>query len=206
MLRVIFLCFFILVYNLAEAQSRRERRVDWVAPEYKWGIGLRLGSPLGISLKRYTWNNKAFELNFGRPLFWFYDREELFQHRFYDKDYAYRTTTAPLSLQLRMMKFKPWSEDQENLRFYYGGGIQARRFVFRYYDHFLLEHGRHTYFGLGPEVIGGIEYKVGKYPVVLFMDAGIYMEIVDRPFSFEPTLGLGMRYLWGFWYEREAKK
>ncbi|WMJ72487.1 hypothetical protein RCC89_04830 [Cytophagaceae bacterium ABcell3] len=201
--KIVFLLLLFPVLS-AEAQRRYEVPQDWDAPEYKWAGGGRMGNPLGISLKRYTWNQRAYEVIAGIPLFWFYNNEELFRYRFIDKEYRYHRHRAPISLQARLLQHKNFSKDNEHLTFYYGAGVQARRVEFEYYDTFMDRPGEKTYLGIGPEFIVGIEYTPKNIPINVYADINLYTEIVDRPFTFEPQFAAGFRYTWGYWYKRNS--
>jgi uncharacterized protein YraI len=181
---------------------------------YKWGIGLRLGEPTGISAKKYNANNTAWEFNLGRASRWghHYDGDDFYKYsRYDDRDryryygYDYRFTTA---LQVHYLWSKPIN-GLDGLNFYYGGGIQARftPITYRYYyneggwrgddwwkyDHYYRED-RVTDIDLGLDGVLGLEYMMKDIPLSFFLDVNLFVEIVDAPFVIYPQGGAGVRY------------
>ncbi|HZF99504.1 MAG TPA: hypothetical protein VEY71_00805 [Chitinophagales bacterium] len=180
-----------------------------------WGIGLRLGDPSGLTVKRY-FGMQALELNVGRTHMW--NRRGWYDNRFdnwYDgKDYNYSEfryvgykASAPISVQLHMLFHNKignkGSEDLSGMQWYYGVGGQVRtqRYYYDYQYKMDGNNGWHdgrgeyvTDLDLGVDGVLGLEYKFKKAPVALFTDATLFMEVADDPFVFWMQGGLGVRY------------
>ncbi|MDO1447988.1 SH3 domain-containing protein [Rhodocytophaga aerolata] len=174
---------------------------------YKWGIGLRLGEPLGVSVKKYNSNNTAWEVNLGRASRWghHYNGDDFYKHDKYDnrdmyKYYGYYPgfTTA---LQVRYLWSKPIS-GADGLSFYYGGGIQTRftpvRYRYMYYYNndrdWEYREDRVTDIDLGLDGVLGLEYMMKDIPLSFFLDVNLFVEIIDAPFVIYPQGGAGIRY------------
>ncbi|CAA9264965.1 MAG: hypothetical protein AVDCRST_MAG56-2884 [uncultured Cytophagales bacterium] len=178
---------------------------------YKWGIGLRLGEPSGLTVKRYLSSGNALEVNLGRSSRWGYeyDADDFYRHsRFSDRDnyhfHAYEGG-ASTALQVRYLWQKPIRSAQ-GLDWYVGLGGQARFTTATYYYYYnegnwdndwwrwnLVEE-RRTDVDLGLDGIIGLEYTLPNTPISLFGDVNIFMEIVDRPFAMFGQGGIGARY------------
>ncbi|MFL5727866.1 MAG: hypothetical protein ACJ75J_00145, partial [Cytophagaceae bacterium] len=112
------------------AQSNTNR-----SSSYNWGVGIKLGNPNGISVKKYV-GNKAFELIVGRPYYWGYNYNYTFAHdgRFKDKGFYYSNHEGfsnPLSIQFRYLVHNNFS-DIQGLKWYYGLGAQLRTVSYYY--------------------------------------------------------------------------
>ncbi|WMJ72169.1 hypothetical protein RCC89_03160 [Cytophagaceae bacterium ABcell3] len=177
-----------------------------------WGLGLRAGDPTGITAKRYMGNN-ALEINFGRTNM-FYGRgwyDSRFRDWYRDQDYHYlyrdieyrgHRGTAPISLQVHYL-FHHDFLDVPGLRWYYGVGGQFRfqsfRYNYRYRYHnsnqwHYVDGRRVTNIDLGVDGVLGMEYTFADFPVSVFLDGNLFMELFDNPFLFHMQVGLGGRY------------
>jgi hypothetical protein len=181
-----------------------------VQGQNNWGLGIRLGDPSGITLKKYSANN-AFELSVGRTHWWYGPR--WYDRRFYDwyedqkfgyKDFQYvgYRASVPVGVQLHYL-FRKGLNDAPGLEWYYGFGGQLRYQTFRYDyrykwdgspDWIYADGGRVTDLDLGADGVIGLEYRFKDAPISIFADATLFMEIVDNPFLFWLQGGLGARY------------
>ncbi len=179
---------------------------------YKWGVGLRLGEPSGLTVKRYLSGGNALEVNLGRSSRWgyAYDAEDFYRHsRFSDRDYyrfADYKSGASTALQVRYLWQKP-IQSAQGLDWYVGLGGQAR-FTTAYYYYYYNDGGwnddewrwwnyveeRRTDVDLGLDGIVGLEYTLPRAPISLFVDVNLFMEIVDRPLLMFGQGGVGVRY------------
>lgn len=177
---------------------------------YNWGIGVKLGDPYGVSIKKYT-GNKAWEFIIGRSGYYWGDRNDYGKHYFDHKgkyknnknytflrayDYGY-----PLSIQLRHIFFHKDIEGVDGLKWYVGAGAQFRfssyYIRYEYWDyngHYHLEDDKVTDIGLGVDGVIGLEYTFEDLPLSIGLDANLYLEIVDRPFYPLGQGGLSIRY------------
>ncbi len=179
---------------------------------YNWGIGLRLGEPSGLTVKRYFPGGNALEANIGRSSRWGYeyDAEDFYRHnRYSDRDYyrfAGYESGASTALQVRYLWQKP-IRSAEGLAWYVGLGGQAR-FTTVKYTYFYNDgrwdndewrwwdyvEERRTDMDLGLDGIVGLEYTLPRAPISLFADVNVFMEIVDRPLLMFGQGGIGARY------------
>lgn len=175
-----------------------------------WGIGFRLGDPSGLTVKHY-WSNKAFEVSVGRTHFFTGDRFYRKEYdRWYDRrdfnydkhEYLAYGTSAPIAVQLHYLVQKPISK-AEGLSWYYGFGAQLRmesyRFSYRYKlrndnDWIYVYDEQVNSFDVGADGVLGLEYTFPKAPVSIFLDATLFMEVVDDPFYFSFQGGTGVRF------------
>ena len=177
------------------------------AQEYQWGIGLRFGDPLGITVKKYLSDKNALELNFGStPLKWF--EEDLFnicgrgrEPQWDDYNCLSRTHSAPIALEVNYL-FHNDIKELDGLTWYFGFGGQFRFVSFSYQYQYKPFDGSNwvsdkittTEFDIGGNGVIGLEYIFKDYPVSVFVDFILFMEIVDNPFFFIPQGGIGARY------------
>lgn len=170
--------------------------------EYTWGVGLRLGDPAGITVKKYNGGN-AWEFNLGKSSRWGYNYGNSFYRysKYDDKDnyrYAGYYVGFSTALQVHYLWQKPINGAQ-GLSFYYGGGAQIRftPVTYRYYyseDWWSIREDRVTNIDLGLDGTLGLEYTFSNAPVSMFLDATLFMEVVDAPFLFSGQGGIGVRY------------
>ena len=174
------------------------------AQQKNWGIGLRLGDPLGLTVKKYLANRRALEFNFGstfgynyRNAFYRYDR---FDDDFYDYD-KHRIRSA-VGLQGRYLFHKNIS-GVSGLEWYYGFGGQFRFFTvdyqYRYYrglgkKNWDMRNDRVTTTDFGLDGIIGLEYTFKDAPISVFADLNLFMELLDDPFLPFLQGGVGGRY------------
>src|SRR5687767_6957729 len=108
------------------------------AQDKNFGVGVKLGDPLGLSLKKYN-GNKAFELIIGRSYYYggdnyynyYYKNNNKFNNGYYYGGYDKRST--PIAIQLHYLIHKDISS-LDGLQWYFGFGAQFRyaRFTYRY--------------------------------------------------------------------------
>ena len=59
--------FFIFMFGVCSAPTFAQKKGAPAGGSPKsWGIGIRLGDPTGITIKKYFGTNKAIEFNVGR--------------------------------------------------------------------------------------------------------------------------------------------
>ena len=175
-----------------------------------WGVGLRLGDPSGITIKKYS-GNHAFELSVGRSHLWYgrgwYDKRFngwYEKQKFGYKDFHYigYWSSVPIGIQVHYLVQKGL-KNAEGLDWYYGIGGQLRYQTFRYDyrykldgnpDWFYDKGSRVTDIDVGIDGVIGLEYKFRNAPFSMFADATLFMEVVDSPFAFWLQGGVGVRY------------
>lgn len=181
---------------------------------YDWGFGVRIGDPTGLSLKKY-WAGSALEFNVGRTaILSFYDYERAFHRRYDDGfrnyDYLDYRVRSAISIQLHYLIHNPLRlERTTGLSWYYGAGGQLAflSLVYAYRYRLYYGPGFNDYYwvytdgdpvretDIGMDGVIGLEYKFVRAPIVLFIDATLFMELVHDPFVLRGLVGLGGRYL-----------
>jgi hypothetical protein len=176
-----------------------------------WGVGLRLGEPAGLTVKKYLSGNHALEVSLGRAARWGYHYNEDDFYKLDDfrdrENYHYAGFKGGFStaLQVHYLWQKPVA-GAKGLEWYLGAGAQARFTPYRYYYyyndgsrdndwrrwHYVEE--RRTDVDLGIDGVIGLEYTLPSAPLSLFADVNLFLEIVDAPFFAAGQGGAGIRY------------
>lgn len=178
-----------------------------------WAVGIRLGDPSGITVKKYT-GNRAIELSAGRTRIWYgnswYDKR--FDDWYKDKKFGYEDfdylgfnkPSVPIGLQLHYLFNKNIAKigdaNTDGLHWYYGFGGQLRfqtyTFDYRYKLNKTWFYSTETVtdFDIGADGVVGLEYRFKDVPVSLFTDVTLFMEVFDNPFLFWFQGGIGGRY------------
>lgn len=178
-----------------------------------WGIGIRLGDPSGITIKKHIENN-AFELSIGRTHTFsnkgFYDNKFKDWHpdiNYTDIQYVGYNASTPLSFQLHYLIQKPINKVEDinttGLFWYFGFGAQVRFQTYTFDYRYRLDGNNIWYretgekvtdYDVGPDGVIGMEYTFKETPISLFLDLTLFMEIVNDPFKFWFQGGVGVRY------------
>jgi len=179
------------------------------------GLGVRLGDPSGLSLKKY-FGDKAFEISFGRTYmfndrYWyvhhFNDWYEEHKFDYNEIQYIGYKASVPLGIQMHYLFQKGFNkiedEDLAGLKWYFGFGGQLRfqnySYDFRYKlkgdpDWHYDENHQVREFDFGGDGVIGLEYTFKNAPISIFADVVLFMEIIDNPFLFYGQGGIGCRY------------
>ncbi len=175
-----------------------------------WGLGIRLGDPSGISVKKYN-KSHAWEFSLGRTHL--FSNKRYYNDRYYNwyngqnfgyKEHEFITyrSTVPIGLQIHYLIQKPLS-DAGGLDWYFGFGGQLRTQRIEYDYRYKLENGPDwvyvnnevvTEMDLGVDGVIGLEYLFPEAPIAIFLDATLFMELVNDPFVFNAQAGVGVRY------------
>jgi len=187
-----------------------------VAQKGKWGAGLRLGDPTGVSIKKYG-GKTNLEFNIGRTYYLYkYGYKYGYESGFYkygkfdDKNiYVYNrydALAAPIAVQLHFMKQKA-IKDVKGLDWYIGVGPQFRDQRVRYF-YSVKEYygpGKDDYrwrntdevvnrIDFGVDGVIGMEYNFDDVPLSIAADATLFMELFDAPFLPWGQAGVAIRY------------
>lgn len=196
-MKLLLTAIMILIFTVVQAQDM--------------GIGLRLGDPSGITFKKYFNEKNALEINLGRTRFG--NGNGYYQSRYNDwygnKNFNYTdfqylgySSNTPITIQVRYLFHKDFP-DVPGLKWYYGAGgqiaSQTYTFDYRYKipgdNSWRLATGENvTDIDLGVDAILGLEYTFEDIPVSVFLDANLFVEIIDNPFLLWGQGGLGARY------------
>lgn len=201
--------FIALTINILTLSSNNANAQKGGVPT-GWSIGLRLGDPLGLTLKKHFGGNKAFEFNLGRTNVYgfgrvpnsgyYYDRYN--KKHFNDGDWdrfgykGYYPKFDAFAFQFHYIIHKD-IKPVAGLRWYFGFGpqVQIVRFGYTYYDVLGRPIDESELFvNLGLDGTGGIEYSFKGVPLTVFADITLYMELFREPFRFKPQGGIGARY------------
>ena len=183
----------------AQKNSDTEKRISPGTPT-GFGLGLRLGDPLGLTLKKYFGGNKAFEFSVGRTYNESaYDRDRFFRYGKWNKkglfesDYYFSKTNS-LAFQLHYLvhnEIRPLP----GLRWYWGFGAQLRTTTYYYYFKYsYAQDERYTGLSSGADGVIGLEYSFKNAPFSIFLDANLYLEAVPAPFAIDGHGGIGARF------------
>jgi hypothetical protein len=167
------------------------------------GIGLRLGTPWGITYKKYLDKRRAFEFGLGSS-------SSHWSHRYYRNSfndygpydhYRYRSHAVESTVYLQgryLLHNNIYVEGLEgNWDWYWGVGavLKVARVKYRFDNDAppFNESGVYRDVDLGPEAIIGMEYTFQDVPLSVFADLSLMLEIVDRV-TLQPLSGVGARY------------
>lgn len=207
--KITILFIFLLTVTFSYGQQKKSS-----SSAKNFGVGLKIGDPLGFSLKKYMGNNKALELIIGRSTYfggynhdYYYEHSDHYRNNpnyYLNNNYNYRggprSQSFPFALQFRYLAHKD-IKGVDGLQWFAGAGIQFRYQRFEYYYEYRDQFGiyrsgfdRVVDYGIGPDIIGGVEYTFEDVPISISADLNLYIEIVDRPFYLLLQGGITGRY------------
>lgn len=148
-----------------------------------WAAGFRIGEPAGINIRKYFGDNKAFDLNIGT------------YGGLYGNKRDYRRGVYK-NVGLTVQGNYVWHNrlfGKDELRGYYGLGGQIN--TRRYYPQRLQAINEYeSGFSLGGSAIAGAEYFVPNKPYSVFIETGLYVEVLPAPLFLNVQSGVGLRY------------
>lgn len=193
------LMFFLVMVNTVKAQD--------------WGVGLRIGDPLGLTLMKKLGDSRALEFNFGRTGYYGgtryynqYTKKDYKKNGYYDYDDFYYGYSNGLSIQVnylfRYAIEKIGSTNTNGLGWYWGVGGQLRMLRFDYTGFYqetqngpwVYREGTETSLGVGPTGVIGMDYTFPDAPFTLFADLMLFVEFFEVPGNFLWQGGIGGRY------------
>jgi hypothetical protein len=186
---ILSLVLLLSLFVTAQAQRRSS------GSSRNWAVGLRLGDPAGLNVRKYLGNN-AIEVNLGSTGT-FYGREANYTYRGYG---GYRASGIALGVNYIGQKS---ISSVEGLEWYWGlgGQLSSRRFYYHYNDDFYKKYGYNYTYGyyenrvsLGANALVGLEWTIPSTPISLFTDLGLHLEIAPSPFWYYLPLGIGGRF------------
>ncbi|MFL5729209.1 MAG: hypothetical protein ACJ75J_06955 [Cytophagaceae bacterium] len=165
---------------------------------YQWGLGIKVGDPTGISIKKYN-GNKALELIVGYPYYYssYYGHRFNHDHRY--KNYAFGNPYQYSSRSCIQFRYLIQNDFQhfKGFRWYAGAGAQLRTvsYYFDYRDQAGNKLSARTLsVNLGVDGIIGLEYTFDDLPLSVFADMNLYVELYRLPLYLEGQGGIGIRY------------
>lgn len=152
------------------------------AQQKNWAVGLRLGEPTGLNVKKYMGKSNALDINLGA------------YGNFYGDRRGGWGKGAVVMVNYLWQKRIP---DAQGLQWYYGlgGQIGFRKYYWWDKNQYKYEYyTEETRVSLGATGMIGLEWFIPKAPVSLFVDATPYIEIVPSIFGINFQAGIGGRF------------
>jgi hypothetical protein len=150
-----------------------------------WAVGFQLVEPSGVNLRKYFGENKALDISAGTYGL-FYGRDRAYRKGFYQN--AGWSVRATYLWHTALFK-------SEQFRGYYGfgGQVNSRRYYFDSRNTPGVKEYTNT-ISLGGVGHAGAEYFVNNSPLSVFLEVGIYAEVVPAPLFLHPQGGIGVRF------------
>jgi len=150
-----------------------------------WAVGFQLVEPSGLNVRKYFGDNKALDISAGT------------YGLFYGRDRKYRKGTyqnAGFSVRAAYLWHRGLFK-AEKLHVYYGfgGQINSRRY---YFDPSNVSGVKvfTNNISLGGAGLAGAEYFVPNSPLSLFLEGGLYIELIPDIFYLHPQASIGVRF------------
>jgi len=169
----------------------------------QWGVGLRVGEPLGLTVKRYLPQGRAWEFNLGSSGIYGYNHQKAFYryNRFSGYEYRRHYLQSALGVQLRYLVHRDMGlAEVPGLEWYYGVGGQLRSYQIDYEYRVRIDNDwepvqeRVNNIDLGVDGIVGMEYSWKEVPLTVFLDMNLFLEVADTPLVIHFQGGTGVRY------------
>lgn len=172
------------------------------------GAGVRLGEPFALTYKDFIEDYLSYEVMLGGG--------GVNSSDYYRKDfesnppasnafYLGHSASRGVSVNFRMALHEDITDlfeiTQGYLLGYAGAGVQIRT-TYVDYSYVLNSNSpnqpvlmeERTNFDLGPEAFAGAEYYFDETPISIFIEAGLFLELIDR-INIKGQGGIGVRYL-----------
>ncbi len=149
-----------------------------------WAVGFRIGEPSGVNIRKYFGTNHAIDLNIGT------------YGGLYATNRAYRSGQYK-SLGVAIQGHYLWHTELFNrpefMGYYgFGGQINVRNYFPDNLANQPVNNVSET--SLGGSGVAGLEYFVPSKPYSIFLETGLYMEVLPVPLYFNVQSGLGIRF------------
>jgi hypothetical protein len=171
MKKIIVTLFCLFTFSLAQAQYDN------------WAVGFKLGEPTGIQVRKYFNNVNAIDVSFGTYGFILGNDREYRQGQY---------RSAGVSFQAHYL----WHTalfNSEKAQIYYGFGpqINSRNY---YPDNQQTQQVKfQKNISLGGSGLGGFEFFLPDGRMSVFMEGGVYIELLPGPFFTSPNVSGGIR-------------
>jgi hypothetical protein len=170
--------FLLIISSLSSTYAQYDRN---------WAIGFRVGEPLGINIRKYINDgDNALDLNIGTYGF-IYNKDVKYNGGFYHD--------GGLMIQGHYL----WvgeiaKKDWAHYYLGFGGQINNRK---HYEDTIVPSTGKTEQIGtskisMGGSGTAGLEFKL-ENNLGIFVDAGLYIEVIPATFYFNPQVSAGVR-------------
>ncbi|WP_266366887.1 hypothetical protein [Tellurirhabdus rosea] len=149
-----------------------------------WAVGFRLGEPAGLNVRKYFGENHAFDVNIG-TYGGVYANVRSYRQGYY--------RNVGLAIQGHYL----WHGDvgsSQTLHYYYGfgGQVGSRRYFPRNLSGQRTDYVNNI--SLGGSGVGGVEYFMPNKTTSIFLEAGLYAEVLPQPLFFNVQSGIGLRF------------
>lgn len=202
--KFILIVLTVVIAISSQAQTKKQSSAKGnsaSATPKNWGIGLRLGDPLGVSAKKYLSNGKALEFNLGQSSHWGYDYRDHFYDEYNRRNHNYvgHKKNSSVSIQGHLL-FQKDFPNAEGLQWYWGVGPQIRfnsyTYTYTYFERnsWYYDSDKVTDVDFGVDGVIGLEYNIPGAPLSVFGDVNLLLELADDPFTFFGQGGIGIRY------------
>ncbi|WP_143959632.1 hypothetical protein [Litoribacter populi] len=191
-MKKLFLLAFLLLPGLAYSQEHQ--------------VGIRLGEPLSITYKTFIDDRISLEGMIGTagansP--YYYRRAFNNNRPTGDAMYASHSTYGGFSLNARAAYHEDITNEfniTEGMLWAYGGvGAQLRSvqvdYLYGTQPSHILQTENRTNIDFGPEAFVGSEYYFQDLPISVFVEAGLFLELIDRPGHLRLQGAIGARYI-----------
>jgi hypothetical protein len=164
-------------------------------------IGLRLGTPTALSIKKYygttglefvmgTFPNLYYKHDYN----WYNNKFNKYYYNGKNYNYAYYDNLATLLLGFNISKQKQ-SSKIKGLYVYGAGGLSAifNKYAYGYY-YWGYSERQEWFVDYGINAMIGLEYHFSDVPISAFLDGGAYIEFFHEPGYVYPLASIGARY------------
>jgi len=167
MKKILISLFFVSCTTLVHAQIK------------DWALGLKIGQPTGVNIRKYGDRN-AFDVNIGTYGGLFGGTSDYRKGRLKGVGFA---------INANYLWYAPAFKERMSLY----GGVGAQLTSRNYYPDITSDaHDRSI--GIGPTVVAGVEFLSKRSPYSLFVEGGLYAELLPAFFYLSPQLNAGLRY------------
>jgi hypothetical protein len=170
-MKAVIIVFLMCILTIAEGFSQ----------EKDWAFGARLGEPAGINIRKYRQEN-AFEVNIGTyGALWG-------GYRAYRKGHY---DGLGLSVNVNYL----WHGqlfNAETVKYYYGFGPQFNNR--KYYPKVQNQSQGVASLSMGGNGAAGLEFYLSNSPISIFLETGLYVELIPKPVFLHPQGGAGLRF------------
>ncbi|MES2797817.1 MAG: hypothetical protein V4683_17750 [Bacteroidota bacterium] len=149
--------------------------------EKKWAVGARIGEPAGLNIRRYS-DQRAFDINIGT------------YGGIWGNNRAYRKghyTSVGLAVNANYLWHGNFLK-KEYVKYYYGFGGQFNNRKYFPKDQQLAQGV--TTLSIGGDALAGIEFFVPDSPLSIFLEGGVYVEVLPSPLFMHVQNGIGARF------------
>ncbi|MCE7063685.1 porin family protein [Dyadobacter sp. CY326] len=156
--------------------------VPALAQTQKWAVGLEVGEPNAVSIRKYGDRN-ALDISIGTYIGLFKSKDN------------YKVSNDDLgSVGIMFNATYLWYTHFLNDRMtaYAGPGFQVNSR--RYYPNKNVKSVYTTNISTGPSVTVGLEFFFAEKPTSLFVEGGGYLELIPKFFYLNPNLSIGLRH------------